>query len=645
MPRRKKNKIFRISKKNKKAPEIKFLAAASFLSVVVFFVIVHIYSNFVKAWSEPVAVPPASDVGPLINASSNSQYKEGRLCFGNNANPSYVADVGCLNSSLQGLSTSGMGYLNSSSAALGLIVQNGNVGIGTLTPQEKFVLDGGNFLQTGRDPKHISFSNTSFQIPSNIYISNNYAYITSPAGAGNGGLEIRDISSKITSTLISQMNDFSCQMHAPRCVDFFLDVFIAGHYAYVVGSGVNDSGIQIFDISNPAGPLPKGALFDDEASCSGCALKVPIKIQIVGKYAYILSGITGEKGLEIVDISNPSKPVHVSAITDSLCDNGTPGRCLLNNPKSLFVSGKYAYIVNANISGNDDSGLEIIDISNPAIPVHVGKITNTDCDAGTIPLNSCALDNANDIYISGRYAYIAGYGDKGLEILDISNPFAPSHTGSIFDSDTQCASNKCALATPLRIKVYGKYAYITSKEVYDSKNEDGLEIVDISNPIFPIHAGKITNNICDTANLPNGCALENPTGIFISGKYAYVTSYNENGLEIIDISGIDSPSANIGNIAANYISVSDNMDIGNNLYVKTSLNVGGGIMSDSYVQGSDFMALSSIRLTPIKYKNAATCNAAAEGTIYIEDAAPYKLCYCKQGTGWVYFDGSSACAY
>jgi hypothetical protein len=111
--------------------------------------------------------------------------------------------------------------------------------------------------------------------------------------------------------------------------------------------------------------------------------------------------------------------------------------------------------------------------------------------------------------------------------------------------------------------VSGKYAYVTS---YSDK---ALEIIDISNPASPTHAGKIVNGV-------GGVALDSPYSVYVSGKYAYVASFVSDALEIIDISGIDAPSATIGNLAVGSLNIWENANIFNDLSVGNGLNVGGG---------------------------------------------------------------------
>jgi hypothetical protein len=84
------------------------------------------------------------------------------------------------------------------------------------------------------------------------------------------------------------------------------------------------------------------------------------------------------------------------------------------------------------------------------------------------------------------------------------------------------------LQHPFGIAISGKYAYVTSA------GENGVQVLDIANPSNPTPVGKIVDNATTT--------LSNPYAIAISGKYAYVTSFSENGVQVIDISNPSNPT-------------------------------------------------------------------------------------------------------
>ncbi|MBU4421376.1 hypothetical protein KKB41_00250, partial [Patescibacteria group bacterium] len=123
---------------------------------------------------------------------------------------------------------------------------------------------------------------------------------------------------------------------------------------------------------------------------------------------------------------------------------------------------------------NIDDGVEILDISDPANPSHVGAIDNAVCDAA-VGGNGCELDGAVDIYVSGNYAYVVAAFDDGVEILDISDPANPSHVGAIDNAvcDAAVGGNGCALDVPKAIWIQNDYAYVASE------GDDGVEVLDI----------------------------------------------------------------------------------------------------------------------------------------------------------------------
>ncbi len=91
----------------------------------------------------------------------------------------------------------------------------------------------------------------------------------------------------------------------------------------------------------------------------------------------------------------------------------------LNAARGLAISGNYVYV-----SSSGSNALEIIDVSNPALPVHKGSIL----DGGR---SAPFLSNPTSVYVLGNYVYVGVIG--ALEIVDISNPAAPKHAGSIQD--------------------------------------------------------------------------------------------------------------------------------------------------------------------------------------------------------------------
>lgn len=176
---------------------------------------------------------------------------------------------------------------------------------------------------------------------------------------------------------------------------FVNDAAVAGSYAYVADS---HEGLRVIDIS-----VPEEAGVVAEARLTGFPEQYAHSVAVSGSYAYVVETdehrytpyddpdedpdpvVPGE--LQIIDISDPLDPVALDS------DGGTPfvqGYQVALQAQSLAVEGPYAFVVDLA------NGLEVIDVSDPATPLQIATLT--------IP------GGANDIVVSGRYAYITTRG-------------------------------------------------------------------------------------------------------------------------------------------------------------------------------------------------------------------------------------------
>ncbi|NTW32726.1 MAG: hypothetical protein HGB12_08895, partial [Bacteroidetes bacterium] len=418
----------------------------------------------------------------------------------------------------------------------------GKVGIGTVTPSEKFQLNGGNFLQTVNSVPVIKGSiqdNNKFYGSQGVYVSGKYAYVTD---YGHNLLNVVDISNPTSPSITGSINDNTNLGTA-------YSVYVSGKYAYVTAT--NRSRVTIVDISNPYAPSITGSITD-------ATLNYPYGIYVSGKYAYVTSETDNNNRLTIIDISNPVSPI----IAGSILDNTK-----LYGARNVYISGKYAYV--AALRSNS---LTVVDISNPASPVITGTIQD-----------ATNLYYPIDVKVSGKYAYVACCVGNRLTVVNISNPASPVIAGSIQDATY--------LNDIWQLSVSGKYAYTVSR------TNNRLTVVDISNSSSPVVATSIQDN--------NN--LFYPQALFVSGKYAYVPAGYDNNCRftIVDISGIDAPSASIGNVSTSNITVTENGDIGNNLYIRNGLNVGaGGIMTDGSLTATGFKMSTGAAINYVLTSNA-----------------------------------------
>lgn len=272
------------------------------------------------------------------------------------------------------------------------------------------------------------------------------------------------------------------------------DLYALGSYSVVVtnpvpGGASSQSSFQISgkgQNSTVVGSIVPGAAYELDA------------LDIQGNYAYIL-GDNGNQGsgssagqFYVVDITDPASMAVLST---------TPITGFVYYGQSgIRVQGQYVYLVSSTGTASTNL-LQIYDVSNPSAPAFVGRVQ--------VPLYGLGL------WVSGKYAYVISYvGDSSastLTVVDISNPASPAVVGA---TTTGTAGLHVS-----DIKVIGNYAYVAGQ----SNGQSYILVFDISNSASP--------NLY--SSLPVG---HSPQGLDVQGHYWYETIYDQNSLNIYDIS-------------------------------------------------------------------------------------------------------------
>ena len=278
------------------------------------------------------------------------------------------------------------------------------------------------------------------------------------------------------------------------------------NYAYV--PAILDNSLTILDVTNPAAPAFKGNIMGAGVPNYLGAIADVAKI---GNYCYCgcmgTFFLGGDACLTIIDVSNPALPTFVSTLPI-----GTS-----NAYRFVFVSGNYAYVTDFF------SGLYIVDISNPAAPAIVGSILLAALGLGA----GAYMGRA---YKLGNYCYLHSAGgddtDNALSIIDVSNPAAPTLTGSISGVANWLGG---VWAFPS-----GNYCYCASTI------NSSLTIIDISNPALPTFKGNISG-----AGMPN--YLSYIQQLWKEGNYCYCGCVAD-GFTVIDVSNPALPTfvSNLG---------------------------------------------------------------------------------------------------
>jgi hypothetical protein len=238
-----------------------------------------------------------------------------------------------------------------------------------------------------------------------------------------------------------------------------------------VASG--EFGLAIADVTNPSSPV---ALGDADVPFYGSRLAVNGTLAVV-------SG--GTLGLKVMDVSDPMSPKTLSGLS------GVMG--------AVAMAGQYAYVDN-QIPGNpthDD--LIVVNLAVPSAPSIVGRIT--------LPAA------AGGIKVVGTYAYLAA-GAYGLQVVDVSTPSSPRIVGSV---DTP--------GSALRLGVANGYAYVADSTAVVS--------IDVHTPSSPAVIGSLATSA---------------TNVAVAGNRLYVLSGQQ--FLIIDVT---SPARPAQLSASNYL--------------------------------------------------------------------------------------------
>ena len=285
-------------------------------------------------------------------------------------------------------------------------------------------------------------------------------------------------------------------------------VFESGGRTYAAVAAYTDNGVQILDVTDPSGITATDSIGDTRTlELSGAS---GIATFTSGGSTYAAVAAANDDGVQILDITDPSAITAAGSTTDdgSLELDGASGI-------AVFESGGSTY---AAVAAYNDDGVQVLDITDPYDITAAGSIAD---DA------ALELDGARGIatFTSGgsTYAAVAAFEGDGVQILDVTNPSAITAAGSATDDGALELDG----ATGITTFTSGGRTYAAVAAGID----DGVQILDITDP----SAITAADGIDDTETLE----LDGADGIttFTSGgsTYAAVTTYNDDGVQILDV--------------------------------------------------------------------------------------------------------------
>jgi PKD repeat protein len=236
-------------------------------------------------------------------------------------------------------------------------------------------------------------------------------------------------------------------------------------------------------------------------------------VEVTGSYI-CMAAFTA--GVQIIDISDPAVPV--------LMGNVNPGIAY-----GIATKGDYAFVASLG------SRLHAIDISNPVSPTEVHNIATP--------------GQAFDVAIDGDHAYVGS--QYGLTIVNITDPSAMVVVGvlnpNVSINGLDAVGRYVYCATPLGLQIVdvidpsnpvtvgtggvAGLAYCAAAQgsyVYLCDQGANFDVVDVSTPSSPILVGSVGLDV-------GGAEIR------VEGNVAYVAD-NEGGLQIVDVSLPSAPA-------------------------------------------------------------------------------------------------------
>ncbi len=359
-----------------------------------------------------------------------------------------------------------------------------------------------------------------------------YAIVSTPS-TDSSGIVIIDISNPESPTAVSALTGPSSGTSNEFRTPAGISTVTINSVPYAIVTASRGDGINIVNLSNPASPTVASSISDGSVfpTLNGAHDVATFEINSV-PYAIITA--TADSGVQIINISDPTAPTHVSSATDGTNDANSNAFNELDGARNIALvtisSSTYAIVTATN-----DDGVQIIDISNPASPLAVSSIADDSMDTNSVVFSE--LNGAEDITTvtigSSIYALVASISDGGIQIINITNPAIPLATSSIDDGTSDGAGgtfNELAGAHGITTVTIGSATYA----LVAAQTDNGIQIINISDPSTPLAAFSVNDGTDSFDTLQGASSID--TFQIGSATYALVTASLDGGIQIISLS-------------------------------------------------------------------------------------------------------------
>ena len=273
---------------------------------------------------------------------------------------------------------------------------------------------------------------------------------------------------------------------------------------YAVVTALVDDGVQIIDVTDPENPVSKGSIIDGGTRELAGAYAVST-YTIEDKHYAIISG-NQDNGIQILDITNPdaiiAKGVFMSISTVQLQD--------LFDVATYSIGDKYyTAVISSSLSQ-----FRIFDVTDP------DNIMPKEHSSRPVIHNAYGIDTYS--IGNSHYAVVVGNDRNGIHIRDVTNPSDVMRKHHIFYTDLP------SLESATDVDVYstgGRYYAVVTSEL------GKVQIMDVTNPNRMIPKGLIEND--DTIKLGGARAVS--TFSVGNDYYAAIAAETDNAVQILNI--------------------------------------------------------------------------------------------------------------
>lgn len=194
---------------------------------------------------------------------------------------------------------------------------------------------------------------------------------------------------------------------------------------YALVASYLDNAVQVIDVTDPTAPVPVASIRNGEGGFEALAGPFDIEVVTASGATYALVVGWSDGTVQVIDMSDPSSPVPVAAILD-----GVGGFEELATAISIAIvdtqDGTYALVASPT-----DHAIQVIDVTDPAAPSPVGVIA--DGDDGFDGL--AGASSMATVTTPGRtYVLVTSYLDDAIQIIDMTDPLTPLAVTTIYDA-------------------------------------------------------------------------------------------------------------------------------------------------------------------------------------------------------------------